>query len=218
MAKYEWEYGSLILPSKVFPGFIKKLVEKENIRIAEAWAAAKEVYGNLAELGATGKSLKGDKANELLTKAIQASKLWSQYLGKFPYDANYELLRAFGLESVTARADARVKFSKPKKSKFLPVKMAAKGELIDPEGEAIITWDRERREVSWNVPENNHARDSARRGDFGKAFFQALREVQWTRGSGGVFMGNDEYNRKAGMGSNYVTAKFGPAGKDVINL
>jgi hypothetical protein len=48
------------------------------------------------------------------------------------------------------------------------------------------------------------------------AMFRALSKVVWTRGSGGVLVGNDENNREsdsAGGGGNYITAAFGPRGE-----
>jgi hypothetical protein len=50
----------------------------------------------------------------------------------------------------------------------------------------------------------------------GQVLAQALAKVVWSRGSGGSFIGNDEYNRddrNAGGGGNYVTRQFGPKGQ-----
>lgn len=81
-------------------------------------------------------------------------------------------------------------------------------------GGASLSFDRAASTVTWDVGENNHAVEHARETSMGKAFFEALEQVRWTRGTGGWFTGNDEYNeenRDAGGGANYVTTGFGPA-------
>lgn len=82
---------------------------------------------------------------------------------------------------------------------------------------ATIRFDFDNREVHWSVPENNHARDDAWRHPVAQAFARALRRVDWTRQSGGYFVGNDEYNKETGSlrgGGNYITQTFGPFGED----
>lgn len=67
--------------------------------------------------------------------------------------------------------------------------------------------------VTWNVPDNNHAVDEARNHPVAAAFFNYLRRMTWTRGSGGTIIGNNEYNGDGGgegAGGNYVTEEFGP--------
>jgi len=47
----------------------------------------------------------------------------------------------------------------------------------------------------------------------GNAFFRALGQVVWTRGTGGEIVGNDEYNRESkasGDGGNFTKQTFGP--------
>ena len=70
--------------------------------------------------------------------------------------------------------------------------------------------------VHYQVLENGNARSSARAHPVVAAFFAALGRVNWTRGSGGVFVGNDDSNtesRDSGGGANYLTASFGPLGE-----
>ena len=78
-------------------------------------------------------------------------------------------------------------------------------------GEAGLRF--EGRKAHWRVPENNHAREQAHAHPLAAAFFRALDNVRWTRGSGGDIVGNDEYNRDSDYedgGANYVTAHYGP--------
>lgn len=80
-------------------------------------------------------------------------------------------------------------------------------------GEAAVRL--EGRHLTWDVPDNNHAVDHARASWLGQALFAQLARINWTRGSGGYFVGNNEYNQgtsEPGGGGNYLTDTFGPAG------
>lgn len=81
-------------------------------------------------------------------------------------------------------------------------------------GEATVSL--EGRNLTWNVPDNNHAVEHAHETWLGKALFAQLAKVKWTRGSGGYFVGNNEYNQDdsaPGGGGNYISESFGPAGE-----
>jgi len=80
-------------------------------------------------------------------------------------------------------------------------------------GEGGISFDDKSRTVKWYVTENNHACESAHESFMGNAFFRALGQVVWTRGTGGEIVGNDEYNRESkasGDGGNFTKQTFGP--------
>ena len=86
------------------------------------------------------------------------------------------------------------------------------------EPNAEVTLDNDTKTIKWYVPENNHAREHAEASWLGRVVFGALNRIEWpSRGkTGGVLVGNDEYNREAsyvGGGGNYVTATYGPLGK-----
>lgn len=88
-------------------------------------------------------------------------------------------------------------------------------------GEPSIRFDRAKRTVTWSVPENNHAREHGREHELAEVLFKALGRVSWTRGSGGVIIGNDEYNRDSmdvGGGGNYVIDEYGPNVKTAASL
>ena len=71
-------------------------------------------------------------------------------------------------------------------------------------------------EIGWEVFENNRARGHAHRDPLARILFDELARVKWTPRSGGVLVGNDEYNNcssEIGGGGNYITMVFGPAGK-----
>lgn len=72
------------------------------------------------------------------------------------------------------------------------------------------------RTLRYEAPEGNHAREHARSSALGVVLFEHLNAITWTRGTGGVFTGNDEYNQDsyaAGGGANYITDRFGPLGE-----
>jgi hypothetical protein len=101
---------------------------------------------------------------------------------------------------------------KPLKTDFapLPWKTVAFTASWD---ECGVTFDLKARTVRWGVSENNHAVERARESWLGRAFFRALDRVNWTRGTGGTIVGNDEYNSDSeyeGGGANYVTASYPP--------
>jgi hypothetical protein len=78
-----------------------------------------------------------------------------------------------------------------------------------------MTFSDPERTLFWDVSENNRAVDRARQHDFVTRVFQRLNRTKWTRNTGGVIVGNNEYNRDAdyvGGGGNYVSASYGPIG------
>lgn len=75
--------------------------------------------------------------------------------------------------------------------------------------------------VGWDVYEGNHAIEYASNSNMGRVFLSLVSKVQWTRGSGGTIVGNDEYNQsilEAGGGANYVTRRFGPLGQEDLKF
>jgi hypothetical protein len=80
-----------------------------------------------------------------------------------------------------------------------------------------ITLNRKTRTIRYDVGENNHAREHADATALGKAWHKAMADVRWTRGTGGVLLGNDEYQREAGEysvggGGSYVVEAYGYLG------
>ena len=84
-------------------------------------------------------------------------------------------------------------------------------------GSATIVFDRQTHTVEWQTDHNNHAVDSARSSLLARVFFARLDKVRWTRGTGGVLVGNDEYNQGSsalGYGANYATEGWGYVGAE----
>lgn len=84
-------------------------------------------------------------------------------------------------------------------------------------GESSLTFDPAAKTVHWGVSQNNHAVDYARATVVYESFMKALDKVKWTRDTGGVITGNNEYHQDGGRGyegggGEYVTGAFGPIG------
>lgn len=71
------------------------------------------------------------------------------------------------------------------------------------------------RVISWWTGDNNHSVETAHEEPLAGVFFAFLNKLNWTRGTGGVGTGNDEYNEEsfeAGRRANYITFRYGPLG------
>jgi hypothetical protein len=201
MSCYNWERGSIVIPSKEWAKFKKGLVAAYADIIEGQFAKAKQVY------------------DRLMAKAKGRRKI-----GTLEWE---EWLRAFDLsehdyEKVTNVLDFGLLLNGKKNRPRRPLKK----DFPFPNGKTTrfpVGWeglvslsDNKARTVHWSTGENNRAVEDAHGSRMGQAFFRLLGRITWTRGSGGQLVGNDEYNREddyEGGGANYVTATYGPAKK-----
>jgi len=213
MSKSEWEAGSLVIPAAAWPTFRRSLIEKWNAEQDRLLQLAVKLRG---EVDAAAKGKRGfDRAGWLRTRMNAGH--WGEDGASARSDDYEEVLRLIGLQPACNGPHGAwttpTKTCAPKRKdlKILPV---SRGAVLDL-GEAAIKLDDTTHTVSWRVQENNHARDCARSLPMARALFGLLARVEWTRGSGGKIVGNDEYNSDGedeGGGSNYVTAAYGPLG------
>ncbi|QOD06150.1 hypothetical protein [Pseudarthrobacter sp. BIM B-2242] len=80
-----------------------------------------------------------------------------------------------------------------------------------PAGEGSVSFDKDTSTVRWSTSENRGATERAHNSAAGTAFFDRLKTVKWTRNTGGIIMGNNEYAEEAGRGDECSTA-YGPIG------
>ena len=105
----------------------------------------------------------------------------------------------------------------PRRAKKTDYQWPTKTTTALRDGELFISLDRKTRTIRYDVGENNHAREYADESTLGKALTRVIDTVKWTHGTGGVLLGNDEYNREsgedyAGGGGSYVVAAYGYLG------
>ena len=190
MSCYEWESGTITLPRDAF-GRVLKTVQS---------ALTAHVTGLLADTQRTIDRARREKASwDVVDRTYQLDEALS--------DAVYRCYRQDG--------DA-----KPRSTPLLPLKKdfapATSATVVFRAGECGARFDRAQRTVHWSVEENNHSCDRAYETWLAKALFPALARVEWTRGTGGTIVGNDEYNRDSredGGGGNYPKRSFGPRGR-----
>jgi hypothetical protein len=187
MSCYNWEEGSIVIPKNQWAAFRTAIIEKVNGLREEQYRLACEAYEAAQEAG------KGQRG---FSRAA-----WVQNSERF-YDVAIH---------VTRRGETRV--FKPKKKDFpkLPTSKSAVLHL----DEVSIMLDNKKHAVTYSSGENNRAVEYARDNPVVGLMFVKLRGINWTRGSGGKIVGNDEYNRDSrasGDGGNYTKAAFGYRG------
>lgn len=79
-------------------------------------------------------------------------------------------------------------------------------------GEGHISFDKATNTVTFDTGQYRNVIKKARNSPAGLAFFDRLRAVKWTRGTGGVFHGDDEISHEETDRGRYVGAAYGPIG------
>jgi hypothetical protein len=198
MSKYEWEHGKLTLPTAEVAK-LKKVVR--DAILAHRSAVQSELDRFWERYGRSARSDNAWWAALERWESETARRLWSSPQYPAREDASC-ILHDTPCRKPTKAALDRVLGPAP-----------TNRTAVFDIGEVQIAFTG--RHLSWSVSENNHAVERAHDHPVARALFSALGRLNWTRGTGGVFVGNDEYNRDAdyaGGGANYVTASFGPLG------
>lgn len=204
MSCYEWERGTIKIPSAQYADLKKKVREAHNKVQTARYERLLKIYA-MVKTAIKGK--RNVNLRTLLDDWDRNSK-FNGYIRPYNYpegnDTNW---------SDFYKLEKNNKLVLPLKKDF-PLANSSTKEFDADEG--YIVFNDKAKTVHWDVGENNHARDRAHDHPVGKALFNALNKITWTRGSGGKIIGNDEYNRDSdyeGGGANYVTHSFGPPEK-----
>lgn len=201
MSKYEWESGTIKIPAKEWAGFRTKLIKAHNVLEETRLKQATQMHAKLKELL---KGKRGEARQEVMDRFEEKCR---HVLG---YD---EKVIGMVLETKWSGGKQVYVLKGAPRKKDIEILPTTKDCVLSAGDEATITLRNDDRTVTWSVNENNHACDRARRHPMGGHLFRALAGIEWTRGSGGKIVGNDEYNSDAdyaGGGGNYVTDEFGP--------
>ena len=197
MSCYEWEHGAITLPAGYAPKLRKELndaVLTQIKKIVSETSAAWEVI-----------------------KKVPASKrkmaLYSMY-EKMSEDAymlmiQHKIVDGEWTEKITKPGLAAIKDSLVRNVAPYNSPNGKKNTVFRVGNDATILFDGNN--ITWDVPENNHATEHARAHPLAHVFFEFLNRVEWTSRSGGTIVGNDEYNSddySESGGGNYVVREY----------
>jgi hypothetical protein len=184
MSEYGWEAGTLKLSTKEFPKVRKALWEAANAQRAANLTRSLELWTALKRGAKVDDLSRNERDEDLVSRLFREQTATGWVTHKTP--------------------------RKPMKKDFAPLPWKT---VVFGGDEGTVRFDLKARTARWSVSENNRSVERARSGWLGRAFFTALNRVEWTRGTGGSIVGNDENNRDSdyeGGGGNYVTASYGP--------
>ncbi|MBP7629335.1 MAG: hypothetical protein KA758_02690 [Acidimicrobiales bacterium] len=200
MSCYEWERGTLKLPTAEFSKLRKKLEDSDRSLKEQVFDHSQKFWKALPAAIKTKKPADG-AWNVEFHKALDD---YCAGLGGLAEPVRNQVGRCGWGERPRRVLKSEMNFPTNRTTSF----------DVDG-GEASITFDRASSSVTWSVMENNHAVETARTDPLARVFFRELGKINWTRGTGGVIVGNNEYNHGDGVGdgANYIVEGFGPLGK-----
>lgn len=190
MSIHEWEAGTVTLPSADVAPFRRALVARNNLVADEALDFAKVAWGRVPPRGRED------------PRSVVVSMSTDRRVDPNVQRRAQKILNAY-YTSGAPRAPLKKNAGHLRQSEST---------FIDVELSLVF----EGNTLAWDVPSNNHAVDHSRESWIGQELFAQLDAVRWTRGTGGVFVGNNEYNEddtSAGGGANYVSVAWGPYGR-----
>lgn len=195
MSCYEWSHGTIVLPSNQFAMVKKAVADAQTSMFQQEFDEAQAFWKSLTR--------KQQTDREAYLAALRAYRV---------AEADFT-----ALWKVEAVAGYRGQEKDPRRLIRTDWEWPTNRTTEFHDDNLDLIFDTQQRSVTYVVPENNHAREWAERSPLHTALMEALRQVRWSRSSGGVILGNDEYNRDSGYdhegaGGSYVVMAFGPEG------
>ncbi len=215
MSHYEWESGTVTIPSAQWAAFKKALREGYNLLRAKDLETLANIHANVSP-GCKGVATGLEEKVQSEAFRLERANTWSslkRLVHNFnllePDDAKYLLVR---------QKDKTGTFQLVKPvSKAFPYPAADRNTVtFHVFDDARIVLNNTYRTVTWRIPEGNHAVARARESAMGQLLFKLLSKIAWTRNSGGVIYRNDEENSSGsddGPGNDYIVSSFGPIGE-----
>jgi len=193
MSCYEWEQGNIVIPKAQYSKFFKDFLKGYNEIRERELALLKQLQKEVITIGKGKRNFNFHNAAENIM--YDSNKYTPETVWKLFYNMEDKTKKPkVPIRKLVAFANTQTKYF----------------EVTD--SEASIGFDRKTHTVTWSVPENNHACESAHEAPEAHLFFGLLNRVIWTKNSGGEIVGNDEYNQDStycGGGGNYNKSSFG---------
>lgn len=210
MSCYGWEHGTIELPSAEVAGIKRALRTASNELRDDVKAKAESIHREVMDKRST-------RSVKLYRKALREM----QYGDSGPHRRRLSdrdlTVRSTAIEAIHLVLDVDDKVRKPTDADIERILPKATNRttvfpVISPTGYSEASISIEGRTLTWDVPENNHSTDNAKRSVLHGVLFGALNDIKWTRGSGGTIWGNCEYNESDhspyGRGPDYVVREY----------
>ena len=223
MSCNEWENGTIVIPSKDWPKFKEGLRAAWNKQQEKRRVGALKLHTGLIAASKGKRDFNWDTALPAVIEAIRlaepAHARYNDYRNeaRLTDDVDFWALGYLVLPYERRKLLGSAGGPLLPKLKDLPDANGATKTFAVDGGEGSVTLDETTHAVTWRVSENNHAIERARSHPIGATLFRLLAGITWIRGSGGIIIGNNEYNRdndREGGGGNTVNQRFGPEGRD----
>jgi len=209
MSNREWERGEFTIPAAEWARFKASVREAVNRQNALALDAALKLHQKLSDKAKENKSYDLRKGARDEMAAINVGSYYTP--PKFCADEVSEIVDSVVKDKRLTNDKIQARLSKPTKKDF-----PQHGNTVTSfhSRSCDLTLDNGSRIAIWNVYESNHAVDRARATALAQGMFAALRKVKWTRESGGVILGNNEYHMESGSfhegdGGSFSKERFG---------
>lgn len=204
MSVYEWSAGSIKLPTGVLPKMLKDFQVSESQLQSSAFDHCQTFWRELPKRAKTDFEV--------------YSKSRSEYLYTLHDSSEFGFLPGF-VKRDTSDLRWEIENQLPWKARRLlktDVNWVNSKTIHFSNGDLELDFNRKLSKVNYYVPENNHARDHAGKSRLHRRFMDWMGSITWTSRSGGVIVGNDEYNQCGdgglGGGGNYLVYAFGDVG------
>lgn len=201
MGRNEWEGGTLVLPTAAVSALRKDLTDATNRHHDAVLAECLRLWN-----GPIAKTSSAKLFRERLNAAMTSARL--------PEAVSNDVY--YVMESLIGGYQGSSAPRTPRASDVERMAPKANSRTVDFGGGNEWSIRIDGAKLSYHSGDNKSQVERARAHPIVAAMFRNLARISWTRATGGVFAGNDEYNsesRDAGGGSNYITSAFGPLGE-----